>query len=114
MLIKTDRGYEHAVPSDITPQAVYEGRRTWLKGMAAGAAGTALAGWAARDAMAMTAGPGKLAKLPGARSAVDGAVVMDKLTPMSTSPTTTTTTNSAPTRRIRCARPTASSRSPGP
>ena len=80
MLIKTDRGFEHPTPSEITPRAAYEGRREWLQRVAAGAAGTVLASWASRDALAQTAGPGKLPKLPGMRSAVDGSSTMEKLT----------------------------------
>ncbi|MFM8736290.1 MAG: protein-methionine-sulfoxide reductase catalytic subunit MsrP [Betaproteobacteria bacterium] len=84
MLIKTDQGFVHPTPSDITPRAVFEQRRELLKGLAAGAAGPALALWAARDARAqmgtLTAGPGKLPKLAAQRSTVEGAVVMDKLT----------------------------------
>jgi sulfoxide reductase catalytic subunit YedY len=76
-----DRGFEHPHAGDITPQAVYEGRRTLLLQLAAGAAGVALAGWAGRDALAQVARPGKLAPLPGARSAVAGALTMEKLTP---------------------------------
>ena len=52
--------------------------------MAAGAVGTALSTWASREALAQatpgTARPGKLAALPGARSTVAGAMVMDKPT----------------------------------
>ncbi|MCV2356762.1 protein-methionine-sulfoxide reductase catalytic subunit MsrP [Paucibacter sp. B2R-40] len=66
--------------SEITPQAAYEERRQWLRLMASGAAGTALATWAGREALAQTPGGGKLAKLPGARSAVAGSLVMDKPT----------------------------------
>ena len=73
-------GFDHATPSDITPRAIYEQRRDLIKLLAGGAAGTVLAGWAARDAMAQTPRPGKLAALPGARSAVAGAVTMEKLT----------------------------------
>ena len=84
MLIKTNQGFVHPTPSDITPRAVFEQRRELLKGLAAGAAGPALALWAARDARAqmgtVTAGPGKLPKLAAQRSTVEGAVVMDKLT----------------------------------
>jgi methionine sulfoxide reductase catalytic subunit len=80
MLIKTDRGFEHPNPSEITPRATYEGRREWLQRVALGAAGGVLASWASRDALAQTAGPGKLPKLPGARSAVDGSSTMEKLT----------------------------------
>ena len=73
-------GFDHATPSDITPRAIYEQRRDLIKLLAGGAAGTVLAGWAARDAMAQTARPGQLAALPGARSAVAGAVTMEKVT----------------------------------
>jgi len=85
MLIKKDRGFEQPGHT-ITPRAVVEGRRQWMQWMATGAAGAALAAWAARDARAAAepgavVPPGRLAKLPGNRSAVDGARVMDKLTP---------------------------------
>ena len=75
-----DRGHRHSVPSEITPKAVYEARRDWLARLACGVAGSTLAGWAARDALAQAARPGKLAPLPGARSATPGAVTMDRLT----------------------------------
>ena len=73
-------GFDHATPSDITPRAIYEQRRDLIKLLAGGAAGAVLAGWAGRDAMAQTPRPGKLAALPGARSAVAGAVTMEKVT----------------------------------
>ena len=73
-------GFDHATPSDITPRAIYEQRRDLIKLLAGGAAGAVLAGWASRDAMAQTPRPGKLAALPGARSAVAGAVTMEKVT----------------------------------
>jgi len=75
-----DRGGSRLPGSEITPRAVYEQRRTLLRGLAAGAGGAALALWAGRDARAMTPGPGKLPALPGARSAVVGAATMEKLT----------------------------------
>jgi sulfoxide reductase catalytic subunit YedY len=75
MHLLKDRGFVHPVASEITPRALYEARRTLLKGLAAGAALGAL------PALAQTARPGKGAALPGARSAVAGAVTMDKLTP---------------------------------
>ena len=81
MLIKTNaNGFDHAVPSEITPQSVYAGRRDLIKLMATGAAGAAMAGWAGREAMAQVAKPGKLAALPGVKSAVAGAVIMEKVT----------------------------------
>ena len=81
MHLLKDRGFSHALASDITPRAVYEQRRQLLKGLAAGAAGGALSLWAARDALAQTTRPGKLAPLASTRSAVPGALTMDKLTP---------------------------------
>ena len=40
MLIKTNAsGFNHPVPSDITPQGIYQGRRDLIKLMATGAAG---------------------------------------------------------------------------
>lgn len=79
MIIQTSHsGFVHPVSSEITPQRVYEGRRDLIKLMATGAAGAALASFAARDALAQA--PGKGAPLAGAKSAVAGAVVMDKVT----------------------------------
>jgi sulfoxide reductase catalytic subunit YedY len=83
MLIKTGRdGFIHPVSGEITPEAVYRQRRALLKLMATGAAGAALASWAGREAMAQGQAqrPGKLAALPGARSEVNGAVTMEKVT----------------------------------
>jgi len=74
-----DRGFQHRIGSDITPRDVFLARREWLQRMAL--AGTGLATWAAREAHADTIAPGKLAKLPGGRSTVPGALVMDKPTP---------------------------------
>jgi len=76
MLIRKSR-FPVPPASEITPQAVYEQRREFLKLMAAGAAGASLAGWAGRRAHAQS---GKLAKLTGARSAVPGAIAADKPT----------------------------------
>jgi sulfoxide reductase catalytic subunit YedY len=83
MLIKNDdSGFIHPLPSEITAQAVYEDRRELLRLIASGVAGAALASWAARDARAQTAVPrsGKLATLTGVKSAVSGAVTMEKAT----------------------------------
>ncbi|OGB01054.1 MAG: mononuclear molybdenum enzyme YedY [Burkholderiales bacterium RIFCSPHIGHO2_12_FULL_61_11] len=82
MLIKTsDDGFDHPVSSEITPQGIYQGRRELIKLMATGAAGVALAGWAGRQALAQTARqPGKLEVLAGGKSAVAGAVTMEKIT----------------------------------
>jgi sulfoxide reductase catalytic subunit YedY len=82
MRIKTHTsGFDHLIPSDITPQSAYQGRRDMIKLMATGAAGAALAGWAGRQALAQTMQrPGKLAALPGAKSALAGAVTLEKTT----------------------------------
>jgi sulfoxide reductase catalytic subunit YedY len=76
-----DRGFALPRAGEITPRQVYEGRRAMLRSLACGVAGLALAGWASRDALAQAARPGKLAALPGARSAVAGGLTMEKLTP---------------------------------
>ena len=76
-----DRGHVHHGSSDITPRTIYESRRDVLRGFAAGAAGAALASWATRSAHAQTVRPGKLAALNPTRSAVAGAVTMERTTP---------------------------------
>jgi methionine sulfoxide reductase catalytic subunit len=77
-----NRGFNHLMASEITPPATYARRREMLQWMAGGAAGAALASWAGREAHAQTtARAGKLAALPGARSAVAGALTMEKATP---------------------------------
>jgi methionine sulfoxide reductase catalytic subunit len=80
MLIKNDNGFLHPLPSEITPAAVYHGRRDLLKAVAAGMAGPALATWGSRAAFAQAGRPGKLAPLPGGHSAVAGATTMEKVT----------------------------------
>jgi methionine sulfoxide reductase catalytic subunit len=79
MLIQTHaNGFNHRIPSEITSRSVYESRRDLLKLWGTGAAGAALASLAARDARANVGGG--LAKLPGGKSAVAGANVMEKVT----------------------------------
>jgi sulfoxide reductase catalytic subunit YedY len=87
MLLRSlDNGFNHPISSEITPPGVYADRRRLMKTWAAGAAGTALAAWAQRDAMAQSASggayspPGKLAALVGAKSSAAGAVTMEKIT----------------------------------
>jgi sulfoxide reductase catalytic subunit YedY len=82
MLIRTNAsGFNHPVSSEITPQGIYRGRRDIIRLMATGTAGVAAAGWAGRQAMAQTVPkPGKLVALPGGKSAVAGAVTMEKVT----------------------------------
>ena len=76
MHLLPDRGFVHPVASEITPRAAYLSRRRWL---AAGAAALAGLGTVA-GARAQVARPGRLAALPGARSTVAGATVMDRPT----------------------------------
>ena len=68
--------------SEITPQQVYADRRRWLQWAAAGCAGTALAAWAQRDALAQPASSNwpALAHQP---SALAGARSTETLTPPS-------------------------------
>ena len=77
--MRPDHGFNHPTASDITPREVFLARREWL--LRSALLGTGLATWAGREALAQTAAPGKLTKLPGGRSAVAGANVMDKPTP---------------------------------
>ena len=82
MLIKTNAsGFDHLMSSEITSQGTYQQRRELIKLIATGAAGATLASWAGRQAMAQTVPkPGKLATLAGGKSAVAGAVTMEKIT----------------------------------
>ena len=73
-------GFSHASPSEITPQATYLGRRRLIQSLAGGMAGAGLVSWAARQALAQAPRPGKLAALPGQRSDVAGAAIMEKPT----------------------------------
>jgi methionine sulfoxide reductase catalytic subunit len=92
MKFQPDRGFDHGVPSEITPQAVWRQRRLWLQDVTARAAGLGLGiAWPRLQAQSVptsqttqapqTARPGKSSPLPGVRSSVAGALVMDKATP---------------------------------
>ena len=83
MLIRTrETGFEHPLPSELTPLATYLGRRAWLQRLALGAGGVTLAAWAACDALAQAAvsRPNRLMALPATRSALAGAQTTEKLT----------------------------------
>lgn len=81
MLIQTSSsGFVHPKGSDITPREVFQQRRQWLQRMAALGVGTSLGAWAARDATAAMARPGKRPALVAEASKVEGAVVLDKPT----------------------------------
>ncbi|WP_027994364.1 protein-methionine-sulfoxide reductase catalytic subunit MsrP [Simplicispira psychrophila] len=77
-------GFDHPIPSDITPRSVYEDRRALLRLAAGSAVGVAVSGWAGGQsgsgAGAAVARPGKLDLLAGATSGVPGGVTMEKLT----------------------------------
>jgi sulfoxide reductase catalytic subunit YedY len=73
MLLPKDRGFVHHLPSEITSQTVFQGRRRLLAGMGA------MATVGVPDASAQAAA--KAAPLPSVRSTVPGAVTMDKATP---------------------------------
>lgn len=81
MLIQTTTaGFTHPKPSEITSLADYQNRRGLLKLFAGGAAGAALASFAAREALANAVAPGKLKALAGTPSKVLGAMTVEKLT----------------------------------
>jgi sulfoxide reductase catalytic subunit YedY len=75
--MRKDSGFCHPVPSEITPRERYLSRRDWMQALGAGATLGALPGLA----LAQTARPGKGAPLPGGKSAVAGALTVEKLTP---------------------------------
>ncbi len=81
MIIRTQHtGFQHGIPSEITPPSVYQSRRELIRQLAAGSAGVALAAWGVREAHALTPRSGLLAALPSVPSSVPGAMTMDKLT----------------------------------
>ena len=71
-----DRGFAPRRGDRVTPESVYLQRRQFLMQVAAG---TVAATWASRQAFAQ--GASKLRPLPGAKSAVGGALTMEKPTP---------------------------------
>jgi sulfoxide reductase catalytic subunit YedY len=75
MLLPNDRGFVHRLPSEITPQAHFEGRRSLMAGLAALATLGPRHGWSQAAAT-------KPAPLPAGRSSVAGAVTLDKPTPL--------------------------------
>ena len=88
MLIQSDsNGMNHANSSEITTPVAYDNRRTLIKRMASGVAGTVMANWATRSALAQAPAavsavvrPGKLAALAAAKSTVAGAMSIEKVT----------------------------------
>ena len=84
MLIQTrSSGFVHPVSSEITSLSTYQNRRDLMKLWATGVAGAGMAAFASREAFAQAqayAKPGKLAALGGGKSAVAGAITMEKVT----------------------------------
>jgi len=78
MLLRTDRGFNHHISSEITPLSVYAQRREFLQRMAA-------AGWLAGSGAALAQSPvtrpGKLAPLNATVSTLAGAQATDTPTP---------------------------------
>jgi len=61
MIIHTQHtGFQHGIPSEITPEAVYQSRRELIRHLAAGSAGLALAAWGVREAHAQSPRAGVL------------------------------------------------------
>jgi sulfoxide reductase catalytic subunit YedY len=82
MIIKSSaQGFIHPTSSDITPLHAYKSRRELMRLMVTGVAGTALASWASREALAQSwAPPGQQTPLARAKSSVAGALIMEKVT----------------------------------
>lgn len=86
-LLHPDSGMVHPHASEITPQAVYEARRHWLKGAGLSGLGLGMGALGVSDfAHAATPSglvvpPGKLASLKAVKTSVPGASTTDKLTP---------------------------------
>jgi len=77
MLIRQDQGFQHSIPSEITPEHVYSQRRTFLQQMAAaGMLAGVGAAWAET-----TQRPGKLGPLNSRVSTLPGAQATDTVTP---------------------------------
>ena len=73
MLLPRHRGFVHPIASEITPRSVFETRRA----LTFAALGGLAAPWSVQ-----AQSPARSAPLPGTRSAVPGAVTMDKATPL--------------------------------
>jgi sulfoxide reductase catalytic subunit YedY len=73
MLLPKDRGFNHPLASEITPQAVFRARRAWI---------AALGACAALGTRRVSAQGGNAKPLAGVRSTVPGAIAMDKPTPL--------------------------------
>jgi methionine sulfoxide reductase catalytic subunit len=81
MLLKSSaNGYGGMRDHEVTSRGVYEARRDWMKVAVVGAVGSALGSWAGSGLAQSTVRPNKLAALGSVRTAVAGALIMEKLT----------------------------------
>lgn len=82
MLIKTNaQGFLHPIPSDITSKVAYQSRRDLIRLAASGVAGSVMASWASREALAQGwVPPGQQLALASRKSNVTGALSLDKVT----------------------------------
>ena len=82
MLIKTNaQGFLHPIPSDITSKVAYQSRRDLIRRAASGVAGSVIASWASRLALAQGwVPPGQQLALASRKSNVTGALSLDKVT----------------------------------
>ena len=82
MYFHIDRGFDHATPSEITPECTYRHRRDWLKRAALAGMGLANTGWAKAQAqvLAQVAPNARLATLAAVKSPVPAAITMEKPT----------------------------------
>jgi methionine sulfoxide reductase catalytic subunit len=76
-----DRGDQHRVPSEITPQGIYLARRRLLQAAGIGTAGAALGALPPGSAFAQAARPNKGMPLPGVKSTLAGDLTTEKTTP---------------------------------
>ena len=80
MYFHIDRGFDHATPSEITPERTYQHRRDWLKRAALAGMGLASTGWAQAQAQTQAAPNARLAALAAVKSPVPAAITMEKPT----------------------------------
>ena len=80
MYFHIDRGFDHATPSEITPERTYQHRRDWLKRAALAGMGLANTGWAQAQSQSQAAPNARLATLAAVKSPVPAAITMEKPT----------------------------------
>jgi sulfoxide reductase catalytic subunit YedY len=82
MLIRNhDHGFQHPLASEITPAELAQDRRKLLQTLGKGIAGLSLANWTSGAVLAQNqARPGRLPALNHVKSALSGAITMEKST----------------------------------